>query len=715
VSLILLWGLLGLGLAGEGAVVTPAAEGLSLDADGEALLKQAAEAFAAGRLIEAAGLYDALADGGAGPQARVLQAVALYEAGELRLAAEALDGVSGDTATGLLGLILVESGAQAEGMKRLEQARRSADPAVAARAGLNLALAQMDRGQLKAAESGVTAARAYVSQSGDTTLEGPVRDAEAALAQLKGQAPPSGASALTALSDALARGDLSRAKGQVDSLKAQKSTRRDRVEGALAQGAYLRAVGQPEAAAQVLTGALAEAREGGMGVATAQALVGLAIAHSLAGRVDLAVTLMAEAEETAAAAGLLTLAADASVELGLLLVRQGQGDAAAQQATRAKARLEGLQHPSGVARLAELDGALAADRGDTATAAARYGDAVRSFVAQGHHADAARAAVGRAAALTVAGGSPAQSARAEALEHFRRAGDPLGPAHLELACALAYARAGRLDDALGGFAKAAELGRGVASPQGQALAKTAENNAARALVALGASQAAAEQAAAAGLSGAVGHQRALDDAFAAYDAGLAAYAEGRFSTARAQFSQAYTALKAAGEATYATQARLALAWTAYNIAVGLPPQEALPFWGEVIAEAGALEDEELLARATAAQALCADRLGLDPSGDRLRHAAGLAERTGLPAVAARCWAALAEGGRPIDDRARAARRAYALDPGDQLAVYAMYSVAVDAYNDDKLELARALCVEVLPRAGSLDAAVRGVIVAIDGG
>jgi hypothetical protein len=199
----------------------------------------------------------------------------------------------------------------------------------------------------------------------------------------KGQAPPSGASALTALSDALARGDLSRAKGQVDSLKAQKSTRRDRVEGALAQGAYLRAVGQPEAAAQVLTGALAEAREGGMGVATAQALVGLAIAHSLAGRVDLAVTLMAEAEETAAAAGLLTLAADASVELGLLLVRQGQGDAAAQQATRAKARLEGLQHPSGVARLAELDGALAADRGDTATAAARYGDAVRSFVRPG--------------------------------------------------------------------------------------------------------------------------------------------------------------------------------------------------------------------------------------------------------------------------------------------------------------------------------------------
>ena len=76
---------------------------------------------------------------------------------------------------------------------------------------------------------------------------------------------------------------------------------------------------------------------------------------------------------------------------------------------------------------------------------------------------------------------------------------------------------------------------------------------------------------------------------------------------------------------------------------------------------------------------------------------------------------MAEGGRPIDDRARAARRAYALDPGDQLAVYAMYSVAVDAYNDDKLELARALCVEVLPRAGSLDAAVRGVIVAIDGG
>ena len=76
---------------------------------------------------------------------------------------------------------------------------------------------------------------------------------------------------------------------------------------------------------------------------------------------------------------------------------------------------------------------------------------------------------------------------------------------------------------------------------------------------------------------------------------------------------------------------------------------------------------------------------------------------------------MAEGGRPIDDRARAARRAYALDPGEPLAVYAMYSVAVDAYNEDKPDLARALCVEVLPRAGSLDAAVRGVIGTIDGG
>ncbi|MCK6524087.1 hypothetical protein L6R49_21980, partial [Myxococcota bacterium] len=364
---VTIWALMSLGVAGEGAVVQPGSEGLTLDADGEALLAQAAEAFTAGRLIEAAGLYDALAEGGAGPTARVLQAVALYEAGELRQAAEALDGVPGDTATGLLGLILVETGSQADGMKRLEQARRSADPAVAARASLNLALAQLDRGQVSAAEAGVAAARAYVSQSGDTTLEGPVRDAEAALAQLRGQAPPAGASELTALADALSRGDLSRARGQVEALKSKKTTRRDRVEGALAQGAYLRAVGQPDAAAQVLTGALAEAREGGMGVATAQALMGLAIAHSLAGRVDLAVTLMAEAEETAAAAGMLVLAADASVELGLLLVRQGQGAAAAQQASRARARVDATKHPSGVARLAELDGAIAADRGDTAT------------------------------------------------------------------------------------------------------------------------------------------------------------------------------------------------------------------------------------------------------------------------------------------------------------------------------------------------------------
>ena len=73
------------------------------------------------------------------------------------------------------------------------------------------------------------------------------------------------------------------------------------------------------------------------------------------------------------------------------------------------------------------------------------------------------------------------------------------------------------------------------------------------------------------------------------------------------------------------------------------------------------------------------------------------------------YARIAEVATSLEARASAARRALDLRGAqDAEAVYAMYSVAVDAYNDGDAELALALADEIAPNAGSLQEAVEGV-------
>jgi hypothetical protein len=121
---------------------------------------------------------------------------------------------------------------------------------------------------------------------------------------------------------------------------------------------------------------------------------------------------------------------------------------------------------------------------------------------------------------------------------------------------------------------------------------------------------------------------------------------------------------------------------------------------------------ELRARATAAVGLTAAELGLPDALATLRAAAPLAEAAGLGPIAGQVYASLAAMEPKLAEKALAARRAYDLRGGDDLGTWAMYAVAVDAYNDDQFDLAEEIAVEILPASGKLQPKVTEVLAAI---
>ncbi|MFT5586425.1 MAG: tetratricopeptide (TPR) repeat protein, partial [Cognaticolwellia sp.] len=287
--------------------------------------------------------------------------------------------------------------------------------------------------------------------------------------------------------------------------------------------------------------------------------------------------------------------------------------------------------------------------------------------------------------------------------------DPLGPAHVALAMGLGLAEAKKMDEALVQFATAVELGRASDRRQGAFIADTAQRNAAQALAMLGASPEAAALAASQGLEVATAHHGALSTALQEYEQGLQAYREGRYVDAQRRFESSGTRLEGLGEAAYAVQAEKALLWATYNVAVSLDPSESLVFWAEILADAQRLDEQELEVRARAEQAVSLAQMGQPKADAALKKAAEKAEKSGYPRVAARCYAELAELPGALPERAAWAQKAFALQPKAKGSVYAMYVVAVDAYNADELQLARRLAEQALPEAGELQEPLQGVI------
>lgn len=666
----------------------------------------AGEALAARRFEDAAAAYGALADAGGGVPARVAQAVALYEAGLLRPARGAAEqALAKDpkniAALNVLGLAMVDSGVVEGGIAKLEEARRVASGAWKARVLVNLGLAHYDRGDAGKAVALFEEARPLAA--GDPALEAAVADGIASVAALSGKDAGVGS--------ALGKGDVRGARARAEKALAAAPSRRERVLAELQLAAVERAEGRLEASRARLERVVKEAREAGMVREVAVGLGNLGLVHSLSGRFPLAADALRAGVNEAHAGGYRVVEVDLRCEVGIVLVHLDQVAEAEAEQRAAGALLASMDYPQGVSRQAELGGLIAAAKGDTGTAEQALSRAVTWHEGLGRWLDAARVATSLSAAWQPKDPAKAQTWATRAEADFAKAGDPLGPAHVAMARALAQSRAKDLEGALGGFGRAAELAGKVGGERAQTVARVARENAAQTLVMLGSSEEVARLAAEKGLGDLVGRQAALKKAFTAYDAGLAAYQAQGWEEARARFQEARQAFDALDEAAYALRARRAAAWAVYNHTVTLPVAKAAPTWTQLVEEAGKVEDPELFLRTYAAAALAAHTTGQGDPVPRLVECTKMAERQGLRDVGARCHGALAERDGDLAERAGHARAAHALLPADRASVYALYVVAVDAYNAGRNDLAVELATLARPNAGTLAGALDDVLAA----
>lgn len=701
------------------AVATARAGGLVDPGDAELhddvspLVADAAAMMQAGKYRDAAGLYGSLADAGGGVAARVAEAVALYEAGFPRAARRAAEQALGldkgnAAAANVQGLAMVDGGDVLRGLAVLEKAAaRATSPRWRARLHANLGLARLDLGDRAGAGQAFAAARADADPGEDRDTLAAVAAGEIAIAAMGGTDQ--------GVSRALGSGKLSVARAEAERARGEAISPRQRLEAEIVLAAVERAEGKLSAAATRLGAVVSEAREAGLAREQAVGLGALGLVQSLSGRQPIAADTLLAGVEVARAGGYRVVEVDLRCELGLVLIQLGRIDAAASEQREAGARLAGMDYPQGVARQAELGGAIAGARGDVATAEAALGRAAAHYAGLGRNLDAARAATALAAALEGAGAAAADAWARKAEGYFAAAGDRLGPAHVALARGLAQARARKLPEALAWMAKAAAAADEVGGGRGAALAGVAREDAAQALVMLGASQDVAAAAAQAGVGDLVERARAMEEAARSYDAGMAAYAAGDFEAARAAFQRSRAAFEGLAEPQYALRARRSAAWSVHNQLVALPVAQAAPRWQQLVEEAARVEDPELYARAYGAAALSAHATGREDLDARFTECARLAEVASLPEVGARCWGAMAEAGDDLEARARQARAAHALAPAEKGTVYALYAVAVDAYNAERLDLAVELGRLAKPNAGKLATAVDEVIAAASGG
>lgn len=703
--------LLVFGLASAGDATVEIGE-MVVDASAAETVLEAQAALGAGRFAEAAELYSALADAGGGAAARVAEAVSWYEQGEIHAARRAADEAvrlspQDPVALNIQGLLRVDGGNVVGGIEALKASKAAARAAgrklSEARAAVNLALAYADQGDSAAALAEADAASALAAAEGDRGIAEAARDATRAVAALAGTDANVGT--------LLGKGQTKSARVSAEARLAAAKTPRQELLANLDLAAVERAEGNLGQAATRLAASAKGARNRGLVREHAVALVDLGLVQSLGGLGGVAADTLRSGALAAQTGGYRVVEVDARCELGLVLAHQGDLAGAEVEQRTAGTLLVAMQYAQGAARQAELGGVIAAQRGDLKTATSVLRQAATYYAGRGRHLDAARARTVLAGAWQQVEPGTAASAAKEAEASFAAAGDALGPAHVQLARALGDARAKRLSEALGGFAKAASLGEAVGTGRGTALARVAREDAAAALVMLGHDADLAKLASQAGLSELVERHRSLQAASAAYDSGLDAYTATRFEEARLLFVKSQTTFAALGEDAYALRARRSAAWSAYNTLVTLPAATALPGWQALVEEAARVDDPELYARAYGAAVMTSVSQKVPALEARLKECTNLAERAALASVGARCHGGLAEGAGEMNDRAHHAKEAFRLDPDGTAGVYALYSVAVDAINSDDLALALELATLARPRAGKLAEALDQVIAA----
>ncbi len=661
------------------------------------------EALARGDFDQAASLYHSLFAANGGAPAALAEALARYEGGDLRGARTAVEAslaldARNVAAANLLGLILVDGGAVEEGIKELNAAAvlaKGGDARASARITLNLALAALDQGRAADAKAGFEQAKQVATDQGDGMLAGAATQGLTAAAGLSGS--DTGVGAL------LGKGDVKGAAAEAQKRVSLATSDRQKINAELDLSAVERAQGNLDGSVMRLRTAIDAARKAGMMREVAIGLGNLGLAYTLLGQHPLAADSLRAGVNEANKAGYRVVEADLRSELGFALIHMGDATGAIEQQRACGGLLARMDYPAGVARQAELGGAIASEQGDVATANQALTQAADWYVKHGRPLDAARVETQLAAAWQRSDPTKADSFAKKAEGYFVDAHEPLGPAHVALARALADARAKRLPEALAGFAHAAELGDAAKSGSGAALARVARQDAASTLVALGAGQDIAALAAKQGLGDLVARANSMQTAFASYDQGVKSYDAHQWEAARQSFGDAQAAFTKLAETGYATRAHRAAVWAQYNAAISLPVSQAVPVWSKLLPEAGQVEDPELYTRAYGAAAVAVHQSGQGDPAERLNECVRRAASMGLGDVEARCHGALAEIEGDLDARAREARAAHKLMPGDAETVYALYSVAIDAYNADRADLARELATLARANAGALAA------------
>lgn len=677
---------------------------------------EARKALDSGDFTRAAELYEALANAGGGAPAWLACAVARYEAGELRSARTAAEAAlkldpRNLAAQNVLGLILVDGGAVAAGIEKLVAAEKAAaapgHEAVHARVLVNLGLARLDQGDTAGARDALGRARTLAEQVGDGATAAAAARGISAAQGLEGTE--------VGVGSMLGKGDLKGARSRAEAERQSATRPRDKVLAALDLAAVERAEGNLDGAASRLAEAVRTAREAGMTREVAVGLGQLGLVYSLGGRLPIAADTLTAGVKEAEAGGYRVVEVDLRCEAGLVLAQLDRLADAEEQQRRAGVLLAGMSYPQGAARQAELGGEIAARRGDLATASSALGQAVAFHEKLGHPLDGARVATRLSAAWEPHDRAKADQWSQRAVSLFSQAGDPLGSAHVALARGLADARAKKLEDALRWFAAAAEAAGKQSSQRAQVLARVAREDAAATLVNLGSKEQVERLASEEGVGDLVLRAQKLQVAFESYDTGLAAYQAAKFSVARDRFVAARQLFDEIQEPAYALRARRAAAWAQYNTVVALPAAQAYPQWTSLVEESSKVEDPELYARVYGAAAVTAHTLGQGDPTLRLQECTKMSERLGLSEVAARCHGALAERPGDLDKRAKEARAAFALEPANAATVYALYAVAVDAYNAGRNDLALELAKLARPNAGQLAAPLDTLLQALAGG
>jgi tetratricopeptide (TPR) repeat protein len=691
----------------ESAEVVPAASLQEIELDGSAApaVEQALAALRAGQFEKAAAAFRGLADAGGGPALRYHEAVAIV----LRH-----DPAAGH-ALALEGLVLVDLGRGDEARAVLERADARAaatgDRALRAKVRLNQGLLALDGGDPGTASTRFDEAILEAQAAGEPAV---LAIAKENLAAARGRlGAGDGGDALDLVASRLRAGDLAGARAAVPAPSPE--GRRSTARALLADAAVDRAEGRLDDANVKARTALGVARDAGLVRETAAALAQIGSLYLLAGRFGQALETFQESIGTVAGSSLRVIELGSRIEAGRAAVRLGDLRQARAQLDAASAVAARVDDPTLATRLDELRGQLLDAEGDPAGGAARLAAAYQAHAGRGHHADAARVATDLVALH--AGRSEEERARwaAIAVAAFQKAGDPAGPAHVQVASGLGHARRGALEPALAAFARAATLAEGLKTARGATIAVHARTNAAQALAALG-HDAGKAQAVTAGpdLAAAVREHERFSAAEKAYAEGLAAFEQARHAEARQAFQRAVTGFEAVGEAGLVARARRARGWAARNEAIRLQdPGAASALFELALRDGEAAGDAELAAKAEVGAALASAALGRTEAPRRLAAAAERAEKAGFIDDAIACLSELAERAGDFPSREAVVRRTFALAPGSPEAVHAAYSLAVDAYNAGAYPLAASMVEAIGPDAGALTDAVAAVREALE--